>query len=223
MRRPLLYGKVLQQVRDLWARVVGKELAYTCGIHSLRVAGYNGGRAYDEELTVAHGGWRSLAHRRYQRFRLAQVLHLPMAIVRQEGGDPQWAQVERAPEANDDEEAPDVQPVERAVGQARSPHRRGVLRRAPQVAESPVAPVPPIVAPDTTPLTGYAADAGRRVMIPRHVWPSYACTELEGRGWAAVIVRVSRRVATVRFTGARDADGRLFRNETLDVSVLEPF
>ena len=60
-------------------------------------------------------------------------------------------------------------------------------------------------------------------MIPRHVWPSYACTELEGRGWAAVIVRVSRRVATVRFTGARDADGRLFRNETLDVSVLEPF
>ena len=28
---------------------------------------------------------------------------------------------------------------------------------------------------------------------------------------------------TVRFTEARDADGRLFRNETLDVSVLEPF
>ena len=212
-RRPLLYGKALSQVRELWARSVGAELAHTCGIHGLRVAGYNGGRAYDEELTVAHGGWRSLAHRRYQRFGMAQVLRLPAAIVRQESDD-------APPESVDDEAAP---PVERTVGQARSPHRRGMLRRAPPaVVPLPAAPVPPAVAPDATPLTGYAGDAGRRVMIPRHVWPSDACDEFEGRGWAAVVVRVSRRVATVRFSSARDADGRRFPDERLDVAVLEP-
>ena len=31
-------------------------------------------RGAGEELTVAHGGWRSLAHRRYDRFQLSEVL-----------------------------------------------------------------------------------------------------------------------------------------------------
>ena len=52
------------------------------GLHGLRVSGYDLARRHDEELAVAHGGWKSTAHKRYSRFSLAEVRNLSAAIVR---------------------------------------------------------------------------------------------------------------------------------------------
>ena len=52
------------------------------GLHGLRVLGYNlSKRTNGEEITVAHGGWRSAAHSRYERFRLSDVFSIPSNMV----------------------------------------------------------------------------------------------------------------------------------------------
>jgi len=43
-----------------------------------------------------------------------------------------------------------------------------------------------------------AALKGRHVMIPCAMYPTYACKEFEGRGWAARVVKVAYGVATVK-------------------------
>jgi len=61
-RRGLLYSHGMDDVRALWARTPGvtPELAKTCGLHGLRVAGNNGTtKSLGKELARAQGGWAS--------------------------------------------------------------------------------------------------------------------------------------------------------------------
>ena len=52
------------------------------GLHGLRVEGYNNAKhAVGEDLTVAHGGWTSGAHTRYDRFSLTEVLGLSARMI----------------------------------------------------------------------------------------------------------------------------------------------
>ena len=83
--RPYLYSKATADIRALWAKVVGPTEAKTCGLHGLRVTGYDSARRGPggEELAVAQGAWRSTAHRRYDRFSDDEVRGLPRAIVDQ--------------------------------------------------------------------------------------------------------------------------------------------
>ena len=59
-RRPYLYSKATVDIRALWAAVVGQAEANSCGLHGLRVAGYDAARRGPggEELAVAQGAWR---------------------------------------------------------------------------------------------------------------------------------------------------------------------
>ena len=84
-RRPYLYSKATVDIRALWAAVVGQAEANSCGLHGLRVAGYDAARRGPggEELAVAQGAWRSTAYRRYDRFDEAEVRGLAAAIVDQ--------------------------------------------------------------------------------------------------------------------------------------------
>ena len=80
--QPLTYSQAMAQVRGLYCRASDAATAARYGLHSLRVLGYAlSKRGVGEELTVAHGGWRSLAHRRYDRFSLSEVLRLPGAML----------------------------------------------------------------------------------------------------------------------------------------------
>ena len=50
--------------------------------HGLRVLGYNLSKhANGVDLTVAHGGWRSLAHDRYERFQHSAILSIPARML----------------------------------------------------------------------------------------------------------------------------------------------
>lgn len=87
--RALLYSTALRQCRSLWARVVGNSAAHEFGLHGLRVAGYDCARrsAAGEELAVAHGGWHSTAHKRYERFAMSEVVRISSHIVQQLGDE----------------------------------------------------------------------------------------------------------------------------------------
>ena len=87
--RALLYGSALKQCRTLWARVVGDSAAHAYGLHGLRVAGYDCARrsAAGEDLAVAHGGWHSTAHKRYERFAMSEVVRISSHIVQQLGDE----------------------------------------------------------------------------------------------------------------------------------------
>ena len=87
MTRPLLYRKLNAQFQALQRRVgvAEEELA---GCHGLRVEGYNNTKnKLGEDLSVAHGLWKSTAHKRYDRFDLARVVRIPSAIVGLDEGD----------------------------------------------------------------------------------------------------------------------------------------
>ena len=81
------------------------------------------------------------------------------------------------------------------------------------VGQGSVVPGPPV-----PPLTTSNA-RGRRVLVPRSLWPGYACTEHGGQGWEATVKRVERawcaadgwcQVATVDFAFAMDEQGRRY-------------
>ena len=206
--RPLRYASAIAGARHLWARASSASEAARYGLHGLRVTGYDSARTgpQGEELAVAQGGWRSLAHRRYARFQLAQVLQLPQAILAagaaREGGLPVEVQVAPRPAQH---------------GAVPTPERHVArLRQRPAVAPAPVAAAP------ARPLTTGRAAVGRRVLVPVACWPDYACDEHGGEGWEAVITRCSRGVATVRFVHARDPDGHAYPVERLSVSQLTP-
>ena len=79
----------------------------------------------------------------------------------------------------------------------------------------------PATAADTSPLT--AANAmGRRVLVPRDIWPTYSCSEHGGAGWEARVVSATRVSAVVCFAQARDRHGRPYPNERLPLHVLQP-
>ena len=79
MMRPLLYSGALSDFRRLLGRVTN-DIAY--GLHGLRVKGYNLAVAgAGGELAKAHGGWKSGACHRYQRFAAAEVGGLAAAMM----------------------------------------------------------------------------------------------------------------------------------------------
>ena len=76
---PYTYSQALRDLRTMLRRH-GTDVAY--GLHGLRVTGYNLSReANGQELTVAHGGWQSDAHYRYQRFALDEVANMAARMV----------------------------------------------------------------------------------------------------------------------------------------------
>ena len=80
--RPLTYSNAMRDVRALWERASSRDVAKRYGLHSLRVAGYNGAKhgKHGKTLAVAHGGWGSDAHERYERFDTEDVLQLASII-----------------------------------------------------------------------------------------------------------------------------------------------
>ena len=116
---------------------------------------------------MAHGGWRSLAHRRYDRFSLQEVLGLPEAML-QVGAD-----VLQAPAA----------PVEASVLAAVP----AAVAAGSDAADGPAQP---------RPLT-HANCVGRRVLCPRAMWPARPCRLHGGAGWEAIVrQKRSRHSAT---------------------------
>ena len=87
MVRAYTYGAASVDFKDRQRRVGVPEDELT-GLHGLRVTGYNETkRGLGEDLAVAHGLWKSTAHKRYDRFKIAQVLRIPAAIVGDDSGD----------------------------------------------------------------------------------------------------------------------------------------
>ena len=74
---------------------------------------------------------------------------------------------------------------------------------------------------DIRPLTPANA-VGRRVLVPRSLWPTYPCNEHGGKGWEAKVLRVWRGWATLAFVYDVDCDGRPAANEELQLKHLKP-
>ena len=225
-RRPLLYWDALSDFRELLARVVSAEEALTFGFHGLRVEGYNRGRAVDPDLAVAHGGWKSTAHERYERFGLAAAVALAARMVAPAEAGAQLGLVPVALGAAVAPVAPAAPPVVPRPLPIGVPSRLGVARRgvppaqpAPQHRAAP--PLPAWPAADLRPLTRANA-VGRQVLVPAAVWPGFDCTECDGRGWRASIVRVSPGGAWVHFVAARTPHGRPYADAELELSALKP-
>ena len=66
------------------------------------------------------------------------------------------------------------------------------------------------------------ACVGRRVLVPRAVYPTYACSENGGRGWTATVVHYAHGAATLRFTDASDDRGIPYGDVQLQLAVLSP-
>ena len=67
---------------------------------------------------------------------------------------------------------------------------------------------------------------GRIARVPRRCWPSYACHELNGRGWQVSILdertTSGRPEALVAFSSARSANGAPYQPVWLALRVLSP-
>ena len=79
-RRAYTYAAGMADLNDR-VRAAGFEDHY--GLHGLRVAGYNWSKrsATGEDLTVAHGMWRSSGHKRYDRWSVGEILDIPANMV----------------------------------------------------------------------------------------------------------------------------------------------
>jgi len=111
--------------------------------------------------------------------------------------------------ATDDEapeEAPPPPPPKRA---------RGGRRSAPPAAGDSAAPPAPLSLDNAL---------GRSCVVPSRIWPDEQCSELGGRGWAASVTQVERRIGAVliKFTHARGPTGNRFRSEWLTLDSVEP-
>ena len=87
--RPYTYAAASSDLKKFLVRVSPADTDF--GLHGLRVAGYNGGKMLGEDLAVAHGGWRSSASSRYDRFKLSDVFALSAVIA----GDEQRVDLQR--------------------------------------------------------------------------------------------------------------------------------
>lgn len=73
--RPLTYPAAMSDFKNLMGRVSDDT---DFGLHGLRVEGYNlSSDGNGEEVTVAHGLWKSTAHTRYARFTMRSVGAIP--------------------------------------------------------------------------------------------------------------------------------------------------
>lgn len=79
MVRPYTYTAFVSDFRSALSHV-SADVDY--GPHGIRVLGYNLSlEGNGRELTVAQGGWESLAHERYHRFQMGDVLSIPANMV----------------------------------------------------------------------------------------------------------------------------------------------
>ena len=77
--RPYTYGCLMADFREVLA-AVGADTKL--GPHGLRVLGYNLSKLGNGvDLTVAHGGWLSSGHSRYERFSQREVLGVPAGML----------------------------------------------------------------------------------------------------------------------------------------------
>ena len=77
--RPYTYRCLLADFKAALERVGGDG---SLGPHGMRVLGYNlSKRGNGVELTVAHGGWMSEGHSRYERFSQVAVLNIPAGML----------------------------------------------------------------------------------------------------------------------------------------------
>ena len=81
----------------------------------------------------------------------------------------------------------------------------------------------PIIAPppDPSPLT-QSNCTGRRVLVPKHLWPSWQCDENGGAGWTATVISRRGADARVAYIDATDERGVAFEDVYLKLHVLEP-
>ena len=108
-------------------------------------------------------------------------------------------------------------PRKRAASPAPAPpSRRSTAATAPVSARA--------ASPATAPSPLVAASAkGRQVLVPASLWPDHICGENGGIGWSAVILKVARGAAAVRFSSLRHANGRRdYNTYHLQLDVLEP-
>ncbi len=75
------------------------------------------------------------------------------------------------------------------------------------------------LSPDDSITTNF--EPGDYIMVPRRIYPTYACNEYGGDGWEGLIMSRRKDVAIVRFTRATSADGRRYTDTPLQVGVLQ--
>ena len=86
--------------------------------------------------------------------------------------------------------------------------------------EEEVAETTPL--PDDRPLTQNNAP-GRRVLVPRSIWPNYPCEEHNSAGWEASVKRMTtENGALVSFLHATTARGIPYEDVVLQLGVLSP-
>jgi hypothetical protein len=90
--------------------------------------------------------------------------------------------------------------------------------RAAAPAPPPI-PVAPNQPPSTAAITGRPA-RGTRVFVQRHLWPTYACDEHAGEGWAATVESTTAHTCVVSFDFACAPDGSAFEPERLATEAL---
>ena len=185
--RALTYSRALAGVRKLWTRVSSPVIANKLALHGLRVAGYNAGKrgSGGTTLAVAQGGWQSVAHERYERFALCDVLALPSEIAEQCDESCDESVSRRAPLAPTRPSPvarprPDL-PVRSGTGSLLGSRRRGAA--AAPAAAAAVAATPPTAAAATVAAAAQAPAKGDCVDV---FW-----TE-DNTWYTGVVIAVSR-------------------------------
>ena len=85
--KALLYRKFAAQFKDL-QRAIGVPEEEFAGPHGLRVEGFNQAkRGLGEDIAQAHGGWKSKACKRYDRFEMSRYVRIAAVIAQQDAGD----------------------------------------------------------------------------------------------------------------------------------------
>jgi hypothetical protein len=115
---------------------------------------------------------------------------------------------------------------ERPARRARNSEAAPTLKRA-STSAAAAAPVSSSSSEDEAPAADQSAltpgnTIGRRVLVPRAMWPGYPCDENKGAGWTALVVKASRGYAHVSFSRARDASGRRYANANVALDMLVP-
>ena len=96
-----------------------------------------------------------------------------------------------------------------------NPDAHAHTQETPAAAQPPPPTTPPILA-----LTA-ATCVGRRVRVPRYLWRSALCTELDGTGWEGRILSYDPPFTTVQFLHATTPGGVPYEPLSLELRVLE--